>query len=128
MEADIQPEDINRLEAFTRRNLLSLTCQFFYCMGLGTPLVMGLRILYSQVCNKGGVGMQDVLDPDIQIKIRESLIELLQGPLLRFQRRIVFKQQGTLVIFWDGSLTAFGACAYIVSGGGVIYSHLQERS
>ena len=87
-------------------------------MGLGTPLVMGLRILYSQVCNKGGVGMQDVLEPDIQTKIRESLIELLQGPLLRFQRRIVFKQQGTLVIFWDGSLTAFGACAYIVSGGG----------
>ena len=30
----------------------------------------------------------------------------------------MFKQQGILVIFWDGSLTAFGACAYIVSGGG----------
>ena len=71
MEADITPEDINRLEAFTRRNLLSLTCTFVYCMGLGTPLVLGLRILYSQVCDKGGVGMQDILEPSVQEKIKE---------------------------------------------------------
>ena len=86
---------------------------------------MGLRILYSQICNKGGVDMREVLAPDIQVKIRELVIELLQGPKLKFQRRIVFEQQATLVIFWDGSLTAFGACAYLVSGGGEQFAHIR---
>ena len=51
MDPDITEETLGTMTEISRRDLLGLTCQFYDPAGLGTPLIMGLRIIQSRVCN-----------------------------------------------------------------------------
>ena len=101
----------------TKRHVLTVQGQFFDPLNLFSPAVVKLRLLYSQVCMETGhAAWEQEISQELKIRLQKTLREIL--PLNGFAvPRFVgvlkpFCKTGTLVIFCDGSLVAFGAAAY----------------
>ena len=50
-----------------------------------------------------------------KVKVKTIVTELLKGKSLGFPRQIIFKGCTNIVVFFDGSLSAYGAVAYVHS-------------
>ena len=101
----------------TKKNVLSVACQFYDPNGLAAPLMFPVRALFSEVCRDRQCSMQTPLSAERADRFRTAVEEILKTTQLSFPRQIVFKYSGKLRIFFDGSLQGYGACIYMESHG-----------
>ena len=118
MDPDITEETLETMTEISRRDLLGLTCQFYDPAGLGTPLIIGLRIIQSRVCNTMEAGMRQFIEVNEAEGVRSAVKEMIRGRDIKFPRQIIHGGKTEVVICFDGSLTAYGAAAYAVGRGG----------
>ena len=118
-EPDLNLANLDKLVSMkvTKKQVLMLQGQFFDPLNIFSPAVVKLRLLYSQVSMETGHGAwEQEISHELKIQLKKILEEVL--PLNGFSiPRFVgvlkpFCKSGTLVIFCDGSLIAFGAAAY----------------
>jgi len=118
MEDDLCLEDLLSMKnQITKKNVLSVACQFYDPPGLCSPLLFTIRELYSSICRDGNVNMSYNLSSDEDKIFREAVQEMLAARNISFPRQIIFNGVCDLKIFFHGSLKGYGACVYVVSGG-----------
>lgn len=110
----------------TRRMILSQVASIYDPLGLVLPVTLKAKIMmrtlisredtHGRMTDKGSMGWDEPLLKEDAKHWKEFFCELFDMEHLRFQRCL--KPRGaignpTLVIFSDGGLMAYGACAYI---------------
>ena len=120
-EADIQRHDVPKKlpQNLTKRNILSQINGFYDPLGLASAFTVKSKILWRDLWsgNLKDKGWDDPI-PDEQRKHWENFFEELFGMQeVAFPRCLkpvnVGSELPVLILFSDGSLQAFGACAYI---------------
>ena len=101
----------------TKKNVLSVACQFYDPTGLAAPLMFSVRSLFSKICRDSQCSFNSVLSEDRSNRFRSAVNEILLTKNMSFPCQIIFKYSAQLFIFFDGSLQGFGACAYVHSEG-----------
>ena len=101
----------------TKRQCLKIVAQVFDPLLLYAPLVLRLRLLYSEACNEPGVNnWESPISEFLTEKLRLIVICLLDCGPITFPRNIVPKAsectQGSLLIAVDASAVACAAVAY----------------
>lgn len=118
-EANLDLENLDELldRPISKRQVLMLNGQFFDPLNIFSPAVIKLRLLYSIVnLEVGHSEWEKTISSDLKYALKSTLEEIL--PLKNFSiPRFVgqshcFSKSGSLIIFCDGSLVAFGAVAY----------------
>ena len=82
---------LNKSLPITKKNVLSVACQFYYSNSLATPLMVTIRILFSKVCRDRGCSMQTHLSADRANRFRSAVTKILGTTALSFPRQIVLK-------------------------------------
>ena len=100
----------------TKKNVLSVACQFYDPTGLAAPLMFSVRALFSEICRNPQCSINSVLSEERTAKFRDAVREILQTREIFFPRQVIFRYQAQLFIFFDGSLQGYGACIYAHSG------------
>ena len=118
LDPDLTEEAVEKMVDVSWRDLLGLTCQFYDPAGLGTPLIMGLRIIQSRVCNTMTTGMKKFVEAGESEGVRSAVKEMIKGREIKFPRQIIYGGKAEIIICFDGSLTAYGAAPYVVGLGG----------
>ena len=95
---------LNKSLPITKKNVLSVACQFYDPNGLATPLMVTIRKLFSEVCRDRGCSMQTHLSADRADRFRSAVTEILGTTVLSFPPEVVFKNSSKLYIFFYGSL------------------------
>ena len=98
LDPDITEEAAEKMVEVSRRDLLGLTCQFYNPAGLGTPLIMGLRIIQSRVCNTMEAGMRKFIEANEAEGVRSVVKEMIKGREIKFPRQIIHKGKTEIVI------------------------------
>ena len=116
-----------RERKISKRQILMLQGQFFDPLCIFSPAVIKLRLLYSRVNLEVGHAEWDKeISPGLKrdlLDILEEILPLRDFPVPRFVGKLHnFTKKGSLIIFCDGSLVAFGAVAYWRPGS------LEEKS
>ena len=94
----------NRSIPITKRNVLSVACQFYDPTGLAAPLMFSVRSLFSDLCRDSQCSMNSTLSEVRAEKFRTAVDQILRTSELSFPRQIVYQGSGQLYIFFDGSL------------------------
>ena len=116
IEEDISLEKLSQPNiTVTKRNVLSVCCQFFDPSGLGSPLVFAIRSLYSSLCINRSIKMESVLTPTDHKKFIAAVTEMLSAKSISFPRQIIFNYSCSIHTFFDGSLQGYGAAVYCIS-------------
>ena len=116
--ADLDSEFLRDPTApITKKNVLSVACQFYDPTGLAAPLMFSVRSLFIEICRDRLCSFNSVLSEDRSNRFRSAVSEILLTKNLSFPRQIIFKYSAKLFAFFDGSLKGFGACAYAHSDG-----------
>ena len=97
----------------TKKNVLSVACQFYDPAGLASPVMFPIRALFSKICRDSKCSMISTLDPERTTRFRAAVGEILKTKSLTFPRQIFFQNSGELFIFFDGSLHGYRACIYV---------------
>merc|ERR1711867_372604 len=103
-------------QVLTRRRVLSLVMSQYDPLGLLSPLMVQAKLLLRELYGKGKEGAWDTPLPREQVVKWSALIsEAQRTPHIVFPRQL--SPQGgehpELISFWDGSLSAYGACSYL---------------
>ena len=108
----------------TKKNVLSVACQFYYPTGLAAPLMFSVRALFSEICRDSQCSINSVLSQEHTDRFRRAVGEILLTKEIYFPRQIIFKYSAQLLIFFDGSLQGYGACVYAHSNDqfNILYS------
>ena len=119
VEPNLCLENLNDLRErkISKRQILMVNGQFFDPLSLFGPAVIKLRLLYSRVNLEVGHAEWDKeISPDLKrdfLSILEEILPLRDFSIPRFVGNLQnFTKTGSLIIFCDGSLVAFGAVAY----------------
>ena len=99
----------------TKKNILSVACQFYDPAGLAAPLMVPVRSLLSIICRDKTCSMLGPLSADRDDKFRFAVEEILKTKELSFPIQLVFNNSGQSYIFFYGSLQGYGACIYMHS-------------
>ena len=99
----------------TKKNVLSVACQFYDPTGLAAPLMFSVRALFSKICRDPQCSINSVLSQERTDKFRRAVGEILLTKEISFPRQIIFNYSAQLFIFFDGSLQGYGACIYACS-------------
>ena len=105
----------NRSIPITKRNVLSVACQFYDPTGLAAPLMFSVRSLFSDLCRDSQCSMNSTISEIRAEKFRTAVDQILRTSELSFPRQIVYQGSGQLYIFFDGSLQGYGSSVYIRS-------------
>ena len=108
---------LNKSLPFTKKNDLSVACQIYDPNGQATPLMVTIRVLFSEVYRDRGCSLQTHLSADRVDRFRSTVTEIPGTTGISFPQQIVFKNSGKLYIFIYGSLQGYGACIYMESQG-----------
>ena len=100
----------------TKKNILSVACQFYDPTGLAAPLMLSVRALFSEICRDPQCSINSILSEERTAKFRDVVREILQTREIFFPRQVIFRYQAQLFIFFDGALQGYGACVYAHSG------------
>ena len=100
----------------TKKNVLSVACQFYDPTGLAAPLMFSVRALFSEICCDPQCSINSILSEERTAKFRNAVREILLTRELFVPRQVIFRYQAQLFIFFDGSLQGYGACVYAHSG------------
>ena len=115
-DVDIDLESLsNPTTAITKKNVLSVCCQFYDPSGMASPLCFSIRALYSSLCRGSNTKMDSALSPEQSSIFKKAAKEMLLAKDISFPRQIIFNLTCSVNIFFDGSLQGYGACAYISS-------------
>ena len=99
----------------TKKNMLSVACQFYDPAGLATPLTITIRSMYCEICRDKSCSMLGPLSTDRADKFKLAVGEILKPKDLSFPQQIVFNKTSQLYIFFYGSLQGYCACIYMHS-------------
>ena len=88
----------------TKKNVLSVACQFYDPSGLAAPLMFSVRALFSEICRDQQCSINSILSEERAVKFRDAVREILLTKELSFPRQVIFQYQAQLIIFFDGSL------------------------
>ena len=105
----------DKIPLITKKNILSVACQFYDPTGLVAPLIVPVRSLISKICRDETCSMLRPLSADRADKFRFAVKEILKTKDLSFPCQLVFNNSGQFHIFFDGSLQGYGACIYMHS-------------
>ena len=97
----------------TKRNVLSVACQFYDPTGLAAPLMFSVYSLFSNLCQDCQCSMNSVLSEVRAANFRIAVDQILRTSELSFPRQVVYQGSGQLYIFFNNSLQGYGSCAYI---------------
>ena len=101
----------------SRRVLLSNVARIFDPLGLLSPVLLRAKVLMRESWCGKNIGWDDPLPPEQQEEWVSFLFSLLSLGCVTFARSLWPQEEvdglPTLVIFSDGSVQAFGACAYV---------------
>jgi len=100
----------------TKKNVLSVECQFYDPTGLAAPLMFSVRALFSEICRDPQCSINSILSEERTAKFRTVVREILLTREMFVPRQVIFLYQAQLLIFFDGSLQGYGACVYAHSG------------
>ena len=108
----------------TKKNVLSVACQFYNPTGLAAPLMFFIRALFSELCRDSQCSISSVLSKERTDRFRRAVGEILLTKEISFPRQIIFNYSAQLYIFFDGSLQGYGACVYACSNDqfNILYS------
>ena len=84
----------------TKKNLLSVACQFYDSAGLASPIMFPIQDLFSEICRDSKCSMISVLALDHATRFRAAVGEILKTKSLTFPRQIIFQNSGPLFIFF----------------------------
>ena len=101
----------------TKKNVLSVACQFYDPTGLAAPLMFTIRSLFSEICRDRQVSINSALSEERTDRFRRAVNKILLTKNMSFPRQIIFNYSAQLYIFYDGSLQGYGACVYAHSDG-----------
>ena len=103
----------------TRRMILSQIARIYDPLGLITPVTLGAKVLMRNLCIKND-SKEGKWDTPVDEELREEAIQLfdniLNVEMIRFPRCVKprrYTGNPTLVVFSDGSDSAYGAVTYI---------------
>ena len=101
----------------TKKNVLSVACQFYDPTGLAAPLMFSVRALFSKICRDPSTpSINSILSEERTVRFRTAVGEILLTREIFFPRQVIFQYQAQLFIFFEGSLQGYGACVYAHSG------------
>ncbi len=108
----------------TKKNVLSVACQFYDPTGLAAPLMFSVRSMFSELCRDPTCSFNSILSEERTKKFRTAVNEILLTRGIYFPRQVIFNYSAQLFIFFDGSLQGYGACVYAFSNNqfNLIYS------
>ncbi len=108
----------------TKKNVLSVACQFYDPTGLAAPLMFSVRSMFSELCRDPTCSFNSILSEERTKKFRTAVNEILLTMGIYFPRQVIFNYSAQLFIFFDGSLQGYGACVYAFSNNqfNLIYS------
>ena len=75
----------------TKKNVLSVACQFYDPAGLASPIMFPIRDLFSDICRDSKCSVISAFDPDRATRFRAAVGEILKTKSLNFPRQIFFK-------------------------------------
>ena len=107
----------NQSIPITKKNVLSVACQFYDPTGLAAPLMFSIRALFSEICRDTDCSIDSILSEERTTRFRRAVGEVLLTREINFPRQIIFNYSAQLYIFFDGSLQGHGACVYAYSDG-----------
>ena len=114
--ADLDSEFLqNQSSQVTKKNVLSIACQFYDPTGLGAPLMVSVRSLFSEICRDGQCSINSVLSEERTDRFRSAVSEILLTRTMSFPRQIIFNYAAQLYIFFNSSLQGYGACINVRS-------------
>ena len=109
--------DENFPEKLSRRMILSLVSKLYDPIGLVTPVSLKCKLLMRQlVMGDENIKWDDAVPSDIYDSAKLLFKELLTLKEIRFDRCLKPRcthSNPILIIFCDGSMKGFGACAYV---------------
>ena len=104
------------LKAVTKKNVLSLLASLFYPLGIISPVMVSMKILFQELCNDR-VGWDAELGSESRDKLWKcvrSLESVLDLPVARRVSRLkIGCEKYTLNRFADASLMAYCAVTYM---------------
>ena len=83
----------------TKRNALSVACQFYDSTGLAAPLMFSVRSLFSDLCQDCQCSMNFVLSEIRAAKFCTAVDQILRTSELSFPRQVLYHVSGQLYIF-----------------------------
>merc|ERR1711867_169601 len=116
MNDDYVEEVVTGQHLLARRKVLSLVMSQYDPLGLLAPLLVQAKLLLRELYGKGVEVGWDTPLPQLQARQWARLITEAHGsPAVVFPRQLspVGGEAPGLVMFWDGSLVAHGACVYL---------------
>ncbi|XP_063596234.1 uncharacterized protein LOC134773087 [Penaeus indicus] len=108
-------------EHLTRRMILSQIASIYDPLGFAVPVLLKAKILMRLVISQGeskdgGIKWDDPLDISTVKESKMFFKELYELEKLTFRRSLIPSNvvgKPSLIIFLDGSMQAYGACAYV---------------
>ena len=116
LETDLDSEFLQDASIpITKKNVLSVACQFYDPTGLAAPLMFSVRSLFSELCRDPTCSFNSILSEERTNRFRRTVNEILFTRDISFPHQIIFNYSAQLFIFFDGSIQGYGACVYICS-------------
>ena len=72
----------------TKKNVLSVACQFYDPTGLAAPLMFSVRALYSEICRDPQCSINSILSEERSAKFRNAVREILQTREIFFNTKL----------------------------------------
>ena len=66
----------------TKKNLLSVACQFYDPLVLASPIMFPVRALFSKICRDPKCSMVSTLSPECTTRFRTAVGEILKSKFL----------------------------------------------
>ena len=83
----------------TKKNVLSVACQFYDPTGLAPPLMFSVRALFSEICRDPQCSINSVLSREHTDKFRRAVGEILLTKDISFPRQIIFNYFNSTIHF-----------------------------
>ena len=77
----------------TKKNVLSVACQFYDPTGLAAPLMFSVRALFSEICRDPLCSINSILSEEPTAKFRDAVREILLTREIFFPRQVIFRYQ-----------------------------------
>lgn len=108
-------------KVLTRRMILSQIASFYDPLGFAVPVILQAKIMMRSMITRSHSGDKEIewddpLDTAMVNKWKQFFVDLYELEKLTFQRTLKPSNamgRPSLIIFSDGSMQAYGACAYV---------------
>ena len=86
----------------TKKNVLSIACQFYDPTGLAAPLMFSVRALFREICRDPSTpSINSILSEESTARFRTAVGEILLTREIFFPRQVIYQYQAQLFIFFN---------------------------